>query len=78
MEYNFDKLIERASTASVKYDLRQFIFKNPDVLPMWVADMDFETPDFIRQAVIKRAQHPIYGYTFRPESYYQAIMNWFL
>ncbi|MDD4373860.1 MAG: PatB family C-S lyase [Bacteroidales bacterium] len=77
MVYNFDKNIDRTNTSSVKYDLRKFIFKKPDVLPMWVADMDFETPDFIREAIIKRAAHPVYGYTFRPESYYQAIINWF-
>ncbi len=76
MTYNFDKITDRAGTASVKYDLRQFIFKNPDVLPMWVADMDLETPDFIREAVVARANHPIYGYTFRSESYYESIINW--
>jgi len=76
MTYNFDKIIDRVETSSVKYDLRQLIFKNPDVLPMWVADMDFETPEFIREAIIERARHPIYGYTFRPDAYYQAIINW--
>lgn len=76
MTYNFDKITDRAGTASVKYDLRQFIFKNPDVLPMWVADMDFETPDFIREAVVARANHPIFGYTFRSDAYYESIINW--
>jgi len=76
MKYNFDALIERTDTASVKYDLRESIFGSADVIPMWVADMDFETPDFIRQAVIERANHPIYGYTFRDLSYYDHIINW--
>ncbi len=74
--YDFNKVVNRESTANMKYDLRGKFFGNEDVLPMWVADMDFETPDFIRNAVIKRAQHPIYGYSFRPESYYQSIVDW--
>ncbi len=46
MIYDFDKHIDRSGTSSVKYDLRKTIFGTEDVLPMWVADMDFETPDF--------------------------------
>ena len=76
MKYNFDKHINREETSCVKFDLREKIFGNPDVIPMWVADMDFETPDFIREAVIGRANHPIYGYTFRNSDYYQHIINW--
>lgn len=74
--YSFDEVISRDKTSNVKYDLREFYFGNPDVLPMWVADMDFETPEFIRNAVIERAKHPIYGYSFRNETYYQSIINW--
>ena len=76
MKYDFDKIINRADTNCVKYDLRQQVFGNPDVLPMWVADMDFETPDFVRKSVIKRAEHPVYGYHFKDEAYYQSIMGW--
>ena len=76
MKYDFDKSINRADTNCVKYDLRKQVFGNPDVLPMWVADMDFETPDFVREAVIKRAEHPIYGYHFKDEPYYQSIAGW--
>lgn len=76
MAYNFDSIIDREGSHSVKYDLRSAIFGKPDVIPMWVADMDFETPEFIRNAVIARANHPVYGYTFKPESYYQAIIHW--
>jgi cysteine-S-conjugate beta-lyase len=76
MKYNFDKLIDRTHTSCVKYDLRQTVFEKSDVIPMWVADMDFETPDFIRDAVIQRASHPVYGYTFRDADYYQPIMDW--
>ena len=74
--YDFNKVVDRQSTANIKYDLRSKVFGKGDILPMWVADMDFETPDFIREAVIKRANHPIYGYSFRPESYYQSIADW--
>jgi cystathionine beta-lyase len=76
MKYNFDKIIDRTNTSSVKYDLRQAIFGKRDVIPMWVADMDFETPGFIRDAVTERAGHPVYGYTFRDLSYYQPIIAW--
>lgn len=74
--YDFNKIVDRQSTANIKYDLRNKFFGRDDVLPMWVADMDFETPDFIRNAVIKRAEHPIYGYSFRVESYYESIVSW--
>ena len=74
--YDFNKVIEREHTANVKYDLREVYFGKADVLPMWVADMDFESPDFIREAVLKRVKHPIYGYSFRPEEYFTSIMQW--
>lgn len=76
MVYDFDKIIDRTGTESVKYDLRDKIFGNPDVIPMWVADMDFPTPDFIRDAVIERAKYDVYGYTFREDAYFEAIASW--
>ena len=76
MKYDFDKLINRADTNCVKYDLRKQVFGNPDVLPMWVADMDFETPDFVRKAVIERAEHPVYGYHFKDSPYFESIAGW--
>lgn len=76
MKYDFDKIINRADTNCVKYDLRQQVFGNPNVLPMWVADMDFETPDFVRKAVMERAEHPVYGYHFKDDAYYQSIKGW--
>ena len=78
MQYNFDKIIDRADTNCVKYDLRKAVFGNADVLPMWVADMDFETPDFAREAVMQRALHPIYGYHFKDKPYFEAIQGWLL
>lgn len=74
--YNFDKVVDRRNTNNVKYDYRKQYFGNSEVLPMWVADMDFETPDFIREAVLKRAGHPIYGYSVRGEGYFNSIINW--
>ena len=78
MNYNFDRIIDRENTNCVKYDLREKVFGNSSVLPMWVADMDFETPDFAREAVLKRAQHPVYGYHFKDEPYFRAIQGWLL
>lgn len=75
-KYNFDELIERAGSNCVKYDFRELFFGNPDVLPLWVADMDFRTPDFIVNAIKKRAEHEIFGYSFRSDSYNQSIVNW--
>lgn len=74
--YNFDKIIPRENTACVKYDLRKMFFGTASVLPLWVADMDFETPDFIREAIINRANHPVYGYTFRTGTFSESIVNW--
>ena len=76
MIYNFDEIIDRRGTFSVKYDLCKAVFGRADVLPMWVADMDFRTPDFIRDAVIARAKGDVYGYTFRDDGYYQAVADW--
>jgi cystathionine beta-lyase len=74
--YNFDKVVDRRNTDNVKYDYRKEYFGNAEVLPMWVADMDFETPEFIREAILKRAEHPIYGYSVRGEGYFNSIINW--
>ena len=75
-KYNFDEIVPREGTNCIKYDAREWMFKTNDVLPLWVADMDFKTPDFIVNAIKERAGHEIYGYTFKPESYFQAIIGW--
>ena len=77
MIYDFDEIIPRQNTASVKYDLLQKYFGKDNLLPMWVADMDFRTPDFIVNAVKERASHEIYGYSFRTEKYDEALIGWF-
>ncbi len=76
MKYNFDKIIERENTSCVKYDLLESIFGTADLIPMWVADMDFGTPDVIIEAIKKRLEHPVLGYSFRPESFYTSIIDW--
>ncbi|PTN10361.1 MalY/PatB family protein [Mangrovibacterium marinum] len=74
--YDFDEAILRDGTNSLKWDARERIFGKPDVLPLWVADMDFKTPDFILDALRKRLDHEVLGYTFRPDSYFQSIVDW--
>jgi cystathionine beta-lyase len=76
MKTNFDIIIPRENTSCVKYDLREMFFKNPDVIPMWVADMDFKTPNFIIDAIKERLNHEILGYTFRSDAYHQSIIDW--
>ncbi len=74
--YNFDKEINRKGTNSVKYDLLKTYFGREDVLSMWVADMDFETPDFVLEAIAQRLQHPVLGYSLRPKSFNKAVVEW--
>ncbi len=75
-KYNFDEIVPREGTNCIKYDWREMVFKSDDVLPLWVADMDFRTPDFIVNAIKKRASHEIYGYSYKPGSYYQSVIDW--
>ncbi len=75
-DFGFDRLIDRRGTYSFKYDGLKKVFGREDVLPMWVADMDFAVPPAVQEAIRRRAEHPIYGYTFRPEEYYQSIVGW--
>lgn len=76
MKYNFDELIDRNNTNAVKIDGMEEIWGRKDLIPMWVADMDFATPDFILEAIKKRCEHPILGYTVKHDGYYQSIINW--
>jgi cysteine-S-conjugate beta-lyase len=72
--FDFDLAINREGTNSLKYEARQTLFGRADVVPMWVADMDFATPPAVTQALIKRAKSPIYGYTDFPDSIYDALI----
>lgn len=74
--YNFDKIIDRKGTDAVKTDGLKETFGDNDLLPLWVADMDFPTPDFILNALRKRLEHPILGYPTVPDSYFQTLKSW--
>ncbi len=78
MKYNFDEAIDRTNYHSVKWDELKTKFGDipEDVLPMWIADMEFRSPQPVIEAIKKAAEHGIYGYTSRPLSYYQAIIDW--
>jgi cystathionine beta-lyase len=72
----FDRVTDRTTGNAEKYALRQKLFGSEDVLPMWVADMDIETPECVRAAVMQRAKEPIYGYEEMPDSAFEAQMAW--
>lgn len=75
--YNFDEVINRKGTSCVKYDgLKDAYQGKENLIPLWVADMDFATPDFIIDALKKRCEHPIFGYTFDDDEYYASILTW--
>ena len=76
MKYNFDEVIDRRDTNAVKLERCKALFGTEDVLPLWVADMDFRTPDFIIDAIQKRLEHPILGYTMPSKSFYSASISW--
>lgn len=73
---NFDEIIDRRDTNCIKYDRCLEVFGTNDILPMWVADMDFRTPDFIFEAIEERMKHPVLGYTILPKDYFTIISNW--
>ena len=76
MKYNFDEVIDRQHTSSVKWDGMQEIWGRTDLIPLWVADMDFATAPFITEAIKKRCENPVLGYTCKPDSYFEAIIRW--
>ena len=75
-KYNFDEVIDRRHTDSVKWDGMQDMWGRTDLIPLWVADMDFATAPFITEAIRKRCENPVLGYTRKPDSYYEAIIRW--
>lgn len=77
MEYGFDQVIDRYDTASVKFDLAQAKGYDRDVLPMWVADMDFPAPECVRTALQEAVRHGIFGYSILTQGYFDAVKNWF-
>jgi cystathionine beta-lyase len=77
-EFDFDTPINREKVGSLKFDARKAYFGTQDVMPMWVADMDFAAPQAVTDALTERAKHPIYGYHMYPASMYQAMQDWFV
>ncbi|WP_099464225.1 MalY/PatB family protein [Parabacteroides provencensis] len=75
-QYNFDEVIERRGTNCIKHDLLKERFGDEKLIPLWVADMDFRTPDFIVEAIKKRCEHEVFGYTYGSDEYYESIINW--
>lgn len=76
MKYNFDEIIDRTNTNAVKLERSKALFGTEDVLPLWIADMDFCTPDFVLEAIQKRLEHPILGYTLPPRNFFSLFMEW--
>ena len=76
MKYNFDEIIERKGTDSIKYDKLIPMFGRNDLQPLWVADMDFATPPFILEDLKKRMEHPILGYAMRKPSFFESYRHW--
>lgn len=76
MKYSFDKIIDRESSGAIKYDARNQYFQKEDVIPMWIADMDFPCPPFVIEALQKRLEHPVLGYTLREDGFYHSIFFW--
>lgn len=74
--YNFDEIIDRNNTACVKHDGLMQFFGRDDMLPMWVADMDFRSPDFIIDALRQRLNHEVLGYSIPTPSYWEAVQQW--
>jgi len=74
--YDFDRIIERRGTDSIKWNGLEERFGSEDVIPLWVADMDFPAPDPVVRAVRERADHGIFGYTYNTERFYNAVTGW--
>ena len=75
---DFDKVVDRKNTSCLKYDFAVKRGMPADILPLWVADMDFKTSSYIQDAVAAQAEHGIYGYTESGASYFEAVQSWFL
>ena len=76
MKYNFDEAPCRENTNCLKWDKREEVFGRAGVIPMWIADMDFSTPPFIMEALRERLNHEVLGYSYRPDSYFNAFISW--
>lgn len=76
MKYDFDKIIDRRHTSSLKYDFAKEYGRSEDALPMWIADMDFAAPEFLKDALRARVEHGVFGYTQPGEDYFECVAAW--
>lgn len=76
MQYDFNEIIERQGTDCFKWDALKAMYGREDVTPMWVADMDFRSPNFVMEAIRRRCEHEVLGYTMPSEGYWQAVTSW--
>ena len=76
MKYNFNKEVNRTNTDCLKHDKLNDFFGTTNLVPLWIADTDYETPDFVLEAIKDRLSHPVLGYSSRNEAYYNSIINW--
>lgn len=76
VRYDFDKVVDRRGTGALKLDVLKERYGRSDLLPLWVADMDFETPHFITDALKKRLEHSLFGYTVVPEDFWPTVIEW--
>ncbi|MCT8977778.1 pyridoxal phosphate-dependent aminotransferase [Clostridium sp. CX1] len=76
MKYNFDEIIDRTNTNSIKWNFNKELLGYEDVIPMWIADMDFKTVPEVTEAIKKRAEHGIYGYSDGMDSYFNSVIKW--
>ena len=74
--YDFDKIIDRTGSGDLKHEVLEKRYGRSDLLPLWVADMDFETPQFITDALRKRMDHSLFGYTVEPKDYWPTVQQW--
>ena len=76
MNYDFDKIIDRSGSGDLKHEVLKARYGRDDLIPLWVADMDFETPSFILDAIKQRLEHPVFGYTIEPKDYWPTVCKW--
>ena len=74
--YDFDKIVDRSGSDDLKHEVLAERYGRPDLLPLWVADMDFETPQFITDALRRRLDHSLFGYTITPKDFWPTVRQW--
>src|SRR5690606_39966216 len=76
MKFNYDEWVDRSHTNSVKLDRLKTLYGEDDLIPLWVADTDFKSPPAVIEALRKRVEHGVFGYTTPPENYFTSIAKW--